>query len=151
MGEFRYEERITRRMVKAELGQSIFVFGDNMLHIGYGGQAKEMRGELNAIGIPTKRRPAMNPEDFFSDRPEELAAVCRAIHSITERVQQGQNIVWPTHGIGTGFARIHEKSPKIAAFLQSFEEVLFAVMTIDKPKPKYQLDNLQGDDNDTSE
>ena len=36
----------------------IFVFGDNMLRKGFGGQAKEMRGEPNAVGVPVKWRPS---------------------------------------------------------------------------------------------
>jgi len=50
----RTEKHITRQMLRAEPG-TLWVFGDNLQRKGLGGQAKEMRGEPNAIGIPTKK------------------------------------------------------------------------------------------------
>ncbi len=47
-------ELIRREDVRAE-PDKIFLFGDNLKESGYGGQAKEMRGEANARGIPTKK------------------------------------------------------------------------------------------------
>ena len=47
---------ITRQYVKAH-PNVYFVFGDNEVRRGYGGQAKEMRGELNTVGVRTKRTP----------------------------------------------------------------------------------------------
>jgi hypothetical protein len=35
----------------------IFLFRDNLEQRGFGGQAKAMRGEPNAIGIPTDKKP----------------------------------------------------------------------------------------------
>jgi hypothetical protein len=46
-------KHITREMVRAD-PSTVFVFGDNMARNGLAGQAKEMRGEPNAIGVPTK-------------------------------------------------------------------------------------------------
>jgi len=46
----------------------IFVFGDNMLRKGFGGQAKEMRGEPNAVGVPVKWRPSRDAGAYFTDR-----------------------------------------------------------------------------------
>ena len=34
---------------------------------GYGGQAREMRGEPNSIGIPTKWAPDSNKSSYFCD------------------------------------------------------------------------------------
>ena len=45
----------------------LYVFGDNMVRQGYGGQAREMRGEPNAVGIPTKWRPDNTDGAFFYD------------------------------------------------------------------------------------
>src|SRR5687768_3383693 len=69
-------EHISREMVRGEKDK-IFLFGDNLAGRGYGGQAKEMRGEENAIGIPTKKAPSNNPNAFFTDK--EFAANKRAI------------------------------------------------------------------------
>ena len=35
--------------------RAIYVFGDNLLRKGLGGQAKEMRGEPNTLGIVSKK------------------------------------------------------------------------------------------------
>ena len=45
---------ITREFVRNH-PDFIFVFGDNLAKKGLGGQAREMRGEPNAVGIATKR------------------------------------------------------------------------------------------------
>jgi hypothetical protein len=42
-----------------------YVFGDNGRRIGFGGQAKEMRGEPNAIGVATEWVPTNRPNAFF--------------------------------------------------------------------------------------
>lgn len=34
----------------------LYVFGDNMVRRGFGGQAREMRGEPNAVGIRCSKR-----------------------------------------------------------------------------------------------
>ena len=46
-----FQDFITRKDVR-ENRFKIYVFGDNLQKIGYGGQAKAMRGEYNTIGIP---------------------------------------------------------------------------------------------------
>jgi hypothetical protein len=42
---------------------------DSVQRHGLAGQAKEMRGEPNAIGVATKRAPSTNPKAFFDDSP----------------------------------------------------------------------------------
>ena len=51
----------------------LYLFGDNVLRVGFGGQAKEIRGEPNAVGVRTKHRPNMHPDAFF--RAEEVLQV----------------------------------------------------------------------------
>jgi hypothetical protein len=60
-------ERITRADLRADK-EKIFLFGDNLAERGLGGQAREMRGEENAIGIPTKKAPDNNQAGFFTTR-----------------------------------------------------------------------------------
>jgi hypothetical protein len=64
-------EHITREDVRQNKDK-IFLFGDNLIERGFGGQAKEMRGEENSVGIPTKKAPNNNRESFFTDK--EFAA-----------------------------------------------------------------------------
>jgi len=100
--------------------ETLFVFGDNMEQRGFGGQAKEMRGEPNAVGIPTKWKPDMSEQAFFKD--EHLDAVKDRIISAFVRLRNhqlnGGKIVWPQAGIGTGFANLEKSSPKIWALIE---------------------------------
>lgn len=45
----------------------IYLFGDNLLRKGLGGQAKEMRGEPNTLGIVSKKYPSNSLSSFYSD------------------------------------------------------------------------------------
>ena len=63
-GTITFQERITRADLRAN-PDTLYVFGDNMRRRGMGGQAAEMRGEPNAVGIPTKWRPSRTEWDFF--------------------------------------------------------------------------------------
>jgi hypothetical protein len=49
--------------------------------------AREMRGELNAVDIPTKRAPGLKDRDFFSD--EDYAANCAAIDEAMAQIPPG--------------------------------------------------------------
>lgn len=106
-----YRSYITREMLKNE-PEKLFVFGDNIERTGYGGQAKEMRGEPNAIGIPTKKRPFMNKESFFNNSYTPFwNANCGV--DIARLLSFGGTIVWPEAGIGTGMAQLEKRAPLI--------------------------------------
>ncbi len=106
-----YRNHITREMLRNEPG-TLFVFGDNMVHRGYGGQAKAMRGEPNAVGIPTKWYPNMWEESFFCDLDYEKFII--EFDQVEGRLMAHTGvIVWPAAGIGTGRAKLKEKSLKI--------------------------------------
>ena len=107
-------ERITRADVRAE-SDKIFLFGDNLKQTGFGGQAKEMRGEANARGIPTKKEPANRPTSFFTDK--EFVANKKAIDEAFSKIPTGKTIVIPKGGIGTGLASLEEKAPQTFAYL----------------------------------
>ena len=114
-------DRITREMVQAE-PDTIFLFGDNLLGKGFGGQAKEMRGEPNAIGIPTKRAPSMQSNAFFSDAT--YADNVKAIDAAFAKIPPNTKIVVPAAGLGTGLAQLDTRAPKTFAYLQSKLAVL---------------------------
>lgn len=118
---FRIEEHIliTRAYLRAHR-HKIFLFGDNLIGRGLGGQAREMRGEPNAIGIPTKRLPSMTPEAFFTDQEfdKNIAAIDRAFDRIL-RLPRGTTIVRPSNGLGTGRAEMQSRAPKTFAYLNS--------------------------------
>ena len=118
-------KHITRQMLKKE-PDVLFVFGDNMAECGFGGQAKEMRGEPNAVGIPTKLLPDMRETSFFRDQdydrvtPKIKAAFLRlAIHC-----ECGGKVVWPAAGIGTGLAQLKERAPTIWGLIEDLRILL---------------------------
>lgn len=116
---FRTEKYITRAMVRAE-PQALFVFGDNIAEVGRAGQAKEMRGEPNAVGIPTKWFPSMSENAFFrdSDLPEVRGHIEAQFKLLAQHiVMMGGDVVWPEDGIGSGLAQLRERAPQIWAFI----------------------------------
>lgn len=118
-GGIRYEAHITRAMVQAER-RALFVFGDNLQRRGLGGQAAEMRGEPNAVGIPTKRAPSLGDSAFFTDADFDIFrdAAAPAFALLRAHAEGGGVIVWPADGIGTGLARLPERAPRIWAALE---------------------------------
>jgi hypothetical protein len=115
----RYEKHITRQMLR-DNPETLFVFGDNLLQAGYGGQAKEMRGESNAVGIPTKHRPDMADDAFFTNN--DYGKVVPIISDIFDRlfyhVGEGGEVVWPEDGIGTGLAQLKQRAPDIWEYIE---------------------------------
>lgn len=89
--------------------EKIYVYGDNLKYFGKGGQAI-IRDEPNAFGIPTKRYPSWDVWAFFSDQPDEIEAVKKALRELW-KLGQNKVIVFPEDGIGTGRAKMKEKSP----------------------------------------
>ena len=116
-----YQATITRDDVQKNT-DTLYVFGDNMRGLGYGGQAKAMRGEPNAIGIPTKWSPCMYDECFFKDSDLDNPLVKAAIDSAFERLEAWARIkgkiVMPSAGIGTGFAQLEIRAPRIQKYIQ---------------------------------
>ncbi len=103
---------------------TIFVFGDNLKGYGKGGQAI-IRDEPNSFGIPTKREPSWAPTAFFRDRPNESKAVNIAIRKLVDLKNQGNPIVFPTDGIGTGMAKMKQKSPKLFEHMNNLLDKYF--------------------------
>lgn len=98
---------------------AIYVFGDNEEGKGYGGQAAEMRDEDNAFGIPTKRKPMMTPDSFWSDNDfKRVKPIIDDLFSILYAYLDSNNVVvFPSDGIGTGMARLETKAPKIFNYI----------------------------------
>lgn len=99
----------------------LYVFGDNDIRKGLGGQAKEMRGEPNAIGISTKKLP--NNEDNAFKTDEEFDENCRIINEdigkVIKAMASGQykSLVIPV--LGVGMAKLPEKAPKTYEYLKN--------------------------------
>ncbi len=93
----------------------LFIFGDNFARCGLGGQAAEMRGEPNAVGIPTKARPSNNADAFLCDGDiyRWRTEVFPIFEMLLQKIEAGNTIVIPSHGIGGGLAALEIKSPLI--------------------------------------
>jgi len=117
-----YKQRWIERSDLQANPTRIYVFGDNMQRAGYGGQAKAMRDEPNAIGVPTKWSPSMSPKAFFAEadwRSSDVrTAIIEAFRSIREAMASGLDIVIPADGLGTGLAELPTRAPVIHAFIE---------------------------------
>lgn len=116
---------ITRAMVRAA-PDTLFVFGDNIAEMGFAGQAKAMRGEPNAIGIPTKWYPAMTETAFFKDAdlPKVEGQIVAQFKLLAQHIVRGGDVVWPEDGIGTGLAQLDKRAPRIFDLIASTRALL---------------------------
>ena len=114
-GRLVFVKRITRDMLRAE-PEARFVFGDNVARKGMGGQAKEMRGEPNAIGVVTKWGPSMVPGVFFSDDDHDATEhVGSDLLDVAHALSVGRTVYFPADGIGTGLSELPKRAPKLHA------------------------------------
>lgn len=111
-------------LVRADLQDNpdlLYCYGDNMEERGMGGQASQMRGEPNAIGVPTKWKPDMTPDAFFRDSDFQTTAVRLAITSPFRRMRRelmtGRTLVIPADGLGTGLAQLRQRAPLIYGYI----------------------------------
>lgn len=114
----RYVDWITRKMLRDNRGAR-FLFGDNAERSGFGGQAREMRGEQNAIGIATKRRPSMESGSFFDDtRLDDFETVARDLFLVDRAVfYAGMTVCVPRDGLGTGLSQLPTRAPNLYAYI----------------------------------
>ena len=119
-------QKVIKRSDLQDNPNVLYVFGDNLGCTGYGGQAAEMRGEPNAIGIPTKMMPAMTEISFFTDEnyPEAQPVIAQRCKILQDHCDKGGVVVWPHDDIGTGRAQLQERAPKIWRLIQAFKEEL---------------------------
>lgn len=112
-------EYYTPELCKANPNK-LWVFGDNLLKTGKGGQAI-IRDEPNALGIPTKVYPSQVPDSFFSDDPVTLNYLKHfydeVFDELVEYSDYSSTIVFPAQGLGTGLSEMPERAPLLLAFL----------------------------------
>lgn len=103
----------------------IYLFGDNELRIGFGGQAKEMRGEPNAVGIVTKKSPTafMSDDELILNKQKidsdfnTIKIKLAKLNSFWDSVKGRVVVVIPADGLGTGLADLPNKAPKTYKYL----------------------------------
>lgn len=110
-----YQNRIYREDLKSN-PSLLYLFGDNNLRTGYGGQAKEMRGEVNAHGIRTKIEPSNEDGAFMSDESfrENIDMINIDLTTMMRKFNKGsyKGIVIPYDGLGTGLSDMPNRCPK---------------------------------------
>ena len=110
----------------------IYVFGDNFKRIGSGGQA-QIRSAKNAVGLATKRSPAMSPESFFDDSIEDFTMMFTDIYKIyklsNKEGWEDYILVFPKDGLGTGLSELPSRSPFIWRQLCLLLEQYFGIIT----------------------
>jgi hypothetical protein len=110
-------QRMIRRADLRKNPESVYVFGDNVQRQGLGGQAKECRGEPNALGVVTKWQPGRDDGDYFSDGDHRCAImVMRDLGRLFAVIGQ-RRVVLPYDGLGTGLAELPERAPKLHALI----------------------------------
>lgn len=114
-----YQTNIVRADLKANRNV-LYVFGDNMDERGLGGQAAEMRGEPNAVGIPTKHAPNMSDDAFFSDADFDrvIPVIDAKIRKLESWLLSGGVVIMSAAGIGTDRAKLAEKAPAIFNYIR---------------------------------
>lgn len=108
---------------------ALFVFGDNNVGLGAGGQAI-IRGLPNAIGIPTKKYPSDHPNSFYTDAEyaDNTKRITAAINKIITLSSSYKYVVLPQDGFGTGLAQLPTKAPKTYAFLVAAVEKMKTII-----------------------
>ena len=117
---YRTNKIITRDKIKQN-PEVLYLFGDNIIRRGLGGQAKEMRGEDNTLGIISKKYPSNTSESFFYDEDfylwlEHFSA---DIKNLAEKINSGKYKALVIPQIGVGLADLPNKAPKIWKYLKT--------------------------------
>ena len=96
----------------------IFIYGDNDLREGKGGQAI-IRDFPNALGIRTKKKPSHAAGSYWTDKEFESnkSKICEDISAIKIELMFGKTIVLSRGGYGSDRAKLKEKAPKTFEFL----------------------------------
>lgn len=108
MRKILYQSRIYRKDLRCN-PTVIYLFGDNEVRSGFGGQAKEMRGEPNAIGIRTKRLPTQDEDAYWSD--DLFSRQVKMIDEDFDSIPDNVIVVIPLDGIGTGLSELPKRAP----------------------------------------
>lgn len=122
----RFVERFTLALVKQHPNE-IFVFGDNMAKYGKKIGQAIIRPMPNAFGVPTKREPARYDAAYFSDQPDEFAAIKKSLQDLY-RLSRRHTLVFPLGGLGTGLAEMQARSPEAWKYMNQILEEHFGVI-----------------------
>ena len=98
---------------------ALFVYGDNDVHKGVGGQAI-IRYFPNTHGIPTKKFPFYYPSAYYTDidYDNNIIKIEKAFAELLIKAEKYETIYSPEDGLGTGLANLPMKAPKTYAYIK---------------------------------
>lgn len=98
----------------------LFLFGDNELRRGRGGQAAACRGHTNAVGVATKRAPDREDSAHWTDADYDriTAIIDHDLAPAFDHIRLGGTVVCPSAGLGTGRAGLPSRAPRAFAYLR---------------------------------
>ena len=119
MKYYRTDKRLTRGKIQ-ENPNVLYLFGDNTIRKGLGGQAKEMRGESNTIGIITKRYPSNKDTAFFCDFDynDFVELTNQGFIDVIEYIVNNRPIAVVEPPLGVGLADLPNRAPRCYEYLR---------------------------------
>lgn len=93
-----------------------YIFGDNEIRVGLGGQATSMRGEPNAIGVATLKAPGVFWSD--SDNKRQCLIIDKDLDRVEMVLRAQKTVIIPMDGLGTGLAQLQQRAPLTFRYLQ---------------------------------
>jgi hypothetical protein len=120
-----YMKFISRDYIRAN-PDKYFIVGDNDSRIGSGGQAKEMRGEANSIGIRVKKTAGTNKSAYYTDSEylDNVTKIVQDFATVNYYLKKGKTVVVPSDGIGTGLAKLKDYAPYTLKFVKDIIKTL---------------------------
>lgn len=120
------KKHITKNYIKQNF-ETIFLFGDNMQRTGFGGQAAEMRGHPNSLGVPTKWSPYTGDKAYFTDADFDKVKkfIDFPFDVAIAWLKAGRNVCIPADGIGTGLSQLRDRAPKILHYISDYTDHLY--------------------------
>jgi hypothetical protein len=107
---------ITRREVRSNPDKT-YVFEDDLLRMCWDRQARAMRGEPNAVGVPVRVSPISGGRLADTDRVRWRRVAIPALDYLCQLVDVGRTVVLPSNPIGTSIANLERDAPSIWAEL----------------------------------
>lgn len=113
MKYYKTDKRITRGKIQ-ENPNVLYLFGDNTISKGLGGQAKEMRGEPNTVGVVTKRFPDTTDSSYFTDEDYETfkAFTNQGFRDVITYIVTYKPIAVVEPPLGVGLADLPNRAPR---------------------------------------
>ncbi len=127
------EEWYTIGMLSAN-PKKLYVFGDNTIRAGRGGQAV-IRDCFNAVGVATKRLPSVSDSSYYADTQSDYKSLTNDLFNLSKVMAspefQDWTIVFPKDGLGTGLSEMPQRSPFLFDVMSKYLKQYFNVNTND--------------------